>query len=112
MPWAPCGEPADSATDGVSATAPTRADLTALVDDFHLANRELESLQSIGRVLELAEDHHTSLGDRCRFLHLVQANLDAFLMVRGGLLHALQETGASSREEETHLSLPHKEERA
>ena len=50
-------------------------------DDFHLANRELESLQFIGRVLELAEDHHTSLGDRCRFLHLVQANLDAFLMV-------------------------------
>lgn len=66
-------------------------------DNDHLANRELESLQFIGRVLELAEDDHTSLGDRCRFLVLVQANLDAFLMVRGGLLHALQETGAVSR---------------
>lgn len=63
--------------------------------DHHFADRELDSLRFIGRVLELAEDTRSSLAERCRFLGLVQANLDAFLMVRGGRLHAVQGAGAA-----------------
>lgn len=63
--------------------------MTVLADGpEQLADREVEALRFAGRVLELAEDVTTPLADRCRFLTLVQGNVDAFFAVRAGALHA------------------------
>src|SRR5881628_2626592 len=66
----------DRVTMGVSAEG------EAAVGDPHFLNSEKSILEFTGRVLSLAEDLRTPLGDRMRFLSIVSENLDEFFMVR------------------------------
>jgi polyphosphate kinase len=54
----------------------------AAVADPHFLNSELSILEFTARVLALAEDIHTPLVERLRFLAIVSENLDEFFMVR------------------------------
>ena len=56
-------------------------------------NSEIGHLEFISRVLALAEDSATPLGERLRYLAIVASNLDEFFMVRvAGLVHATEES--------------------
>jgi len=56
-------------------------------------NSEIGHLEFISRVLALAEERQTPLGERLRYLAIVASNLDEFFMVRvAGLMHASEET--------------------
>ena len=50
--------------------------------DPHYLNAELSIMEFTARVLALAEDVRTPLGERFRFLAIASANLDEFFMVR------------------------------
>ncbi|MEX2179026.1 MAG: polyphosphate kinase 1 [Gemmatimonadaceae bacterium] len=54
----------------------------AVLGDPRFLNAEMSILEFTTRVLALAEDIRTPLGERFRFLAIVSANLDEFFMVR------------------------------
>ena len=66
-----------------------------LVAEF--LNPELSLLAFQSRVLALAEDPHTPLGERLRFISIVSSNLDEFFMVR---MAGLREKAREQREEQ------------
>ena len=66
--------------------------------DPHLyVNRELSWLDFNDRVLELAEDKHTPLIERVKFLAIFTSNLDEFFMVRVAGVHDQLEAGIDAR---------------
>ncbi len=60
-------------------------------------NRELSWLDFNERVLELAEDEHTPLLERAKFLAIYTSNLDEFVMVRVAGLHDQVDAGVEAR---------------
>src|SRR5204863_337889 len=60
-------------------------------------NRELSWLEFNRRVLAEAEDERVPLLERVKFLSIAANNLDEFLMVRAGAIHALIESGIRER---------------
>jgi hypothetical protein len=70
----------------------------AAIGDPHFLNAELSILEFTGRVLALAEDVHTPLAERMRFLAIVSANLDEFFMVR---VAGLKRSAVEQSEERT-----------
>jgi polyphosphate kinase len=62
-----------------------------------LFNRELSWLEFNRRVLAEAEDEGVPLLERVKFLSIAAGNLDEFLMVRAGAIHALVESGIRER---------------
>jgi polyphosphate kinase len=68
---------------------------TATIAEF--LNPELSLLAFQSRVLALAEDPRTPLGDRLRFISIVSSNLDEFFMVR---MAGLREKAREEREEQ------------
>ena len=63
----------------------------------HFLNPQLSLLAFQSRVLSLAEDPRTPLGERLRFISIVSSNLDEFFMVR---MAGLREKAREQREEE------------
>jgi len=61
------------------------------------ANRELSWLDFNERVLELAEDEHTPLLERVKFLAIYTTNLDEFFMIRVAGLHDQVDAGVDAR---------------
>jgi polyphosphate kinase len=70
----------------------------ASVGDPHFLNSELSILEFTARVLALAEDIRTPLGERLRFLSIVADNLDEFYMVR---VAGLKRSALEQNEERT-----------
>ena len=60
-----------------------------------IIDRELSWLAFNERVLELAEDVHVPLLERCRFLAIFSSNLDDFFMIRVATLKRKLETGVT-----------------
>ncbi|HEY9226053.1 MAG TPA: polyphosphate kinase 1, partial [Gemmatimonadaceae bacterium] len=76
---------------------------TLIVPEF--LNPELSLLSFQERVLSLAEDPHTPLRERLRFISIVSANVDEFFMVRmSGLLAAASEI--SEEQSDDALAVP------
>jgi polyphosphate kinase len=76
-------------------TAPREA--PALDSPELFANREVSWVQFNERVLELAEDEHTPLLERVKFLAIYASNLDEFFMVRVAGLHDQVDAGIDAR---------------
>lgn len=75
-----------------SATTAASAEGEAAVGDPLFLNSELSILEFTARVLALAEDVRTPLGERLRFLAIAAENVDEFFMVRvAGLKRSAQE---------------------
>src|SRR5438046_369798 len=68
---------------------------SATIPEF--LNPELSLLAFQSRVLALAEDPHTPLAERLRFISIVSSNLDEFFMVR---MAGLREKAREQREEQ------------
>jgi polyphosphate kinase len=70
----------------------------AAVGDPQFLNSELSILEFTARVLSLAEDLRTPLGERLRFLSIVSENIDEFFMVR---VSGLKRSALEQAEERT-----------
>jgi polyphosphate kinase len=67
-------------------------------DGSRLLNRDLSWLEFNRRVLQLAQDDHTPLLERVRFLGIFSNNLDEFVQKRIGMLHRRIKDGTTAPE--------------
>jgi polyphosphate kinase len=89
----PDGTHTDSGPSALPRATARRPATSRPAGQAEFLNSEIGHLEFISRVLSLAEDRETPLGERLRYLAIVASSLDEFFMVRvAGLMHASEET--------------------